>query len=379
MGRSILLSLLLLPALLQGQLHVKITVTAPPPVAANASVYIAGTFNNWMPADPLTKLVKGDDGRFVINFNGSPAGQYVFKFTCGSWQTVETTADGKDIGNREINITTDTSLYFTVAARKNATAATAPMKQHTASKNVHIIDTSFAIPQLNRTRRIWIYLPNDYATSTKRYPVLYMHDGQNLFDEATAFAGEWGVDESLDAVMNGCIVVGIDNGGDKRMSEYNPNDNDKYGKGEGKEYLAFIVENLKPHIDKQYRTQKDKQHTWMAGSSMGGLITFYAGLYYPDVFGGLGVFSPSFWIAPMLHQQIEETAKRSHGRQAYYFYAGTQEGKQMVPDMHGIATQFKQLVNPPMKIDVNPDGKHNEATWKTIFPVFYQWMISSKE
>ena len=125
-----------------------------------------------------------------------------------------------------------------------------------------------------------------------------MHDGQNLFDKATSFAGEWGIDEAMDSIKNACIVVGIDNGGLKRMYEYNPNDTKQYGRGEGRAYLAFIVNNLKPFIDKKYRTLPGKQYTWMAGSSMGGLITFYAGLYYPQVFGGLGVFSPSFWIAP---------------------------------------------------------------------------------
>jgi len=377
MTRILIFFLSALPASLFAQFKVTIVVAAPAPVTSSA-VYIAGGFNNWMPSDPLTKMSRDNDGRFVIHFNGSPGGKYEFKFTCGSWQTVETSADGKDIGNREISIASDTTLYFTVAAWKNETTAS-PMKQHTASKNVHVIDTSFKMLHLDRTRRIWIYLPADYATSGKRYPVLYMHDGQNLFDEATSFAGEWSVDETMDSITNACIVVGIDNGGAKRMNEYNPNDTEKYGKGEGKEYLAFIAEVLKPHIDKQYRTMKDKQHTWMAGSSMGGLITFYAGLYYPNIFGGLGVFSPSFWIVPDLNKQIEEQQKSAaHGKQSWYFYAGAQESKQMVPDMQSVALQLKELTRPDIKVDINPDGKHNEPTWKKIFPAFYQWLVSTK-
>jgi predicted alpha/beta superfamily hydrolase len=373
MARILLFILSVLPVSLLGQFKVTIIVAAPAPITSS-NIYIAGGFNNWMPNDPLTKLSTADDGKFVIRFSGSSGGKYEFKFTCGSWQTVETAGDGKDVGNREIVIGSDTTLYFTVAAWK--TTAASSMKQHTTSKNVQIIDTSFMMPQLGRTRRIWIYLPTGYASSSKRYPVLYMHDGQNLFDEATAFSGEWSVDEAMDSVANACIVVGIDNGGSKRMNEYNPNDTEKYGKGEGKEYLAFIVETLKPYIDKQYRTIKDKQHTWMAGSSMGGLITFYAGLYYPNIFGGLGVFSPSFGIVPDLPKQIEAQEKKAaHGKQSWYFYAGAQESKQMVPDMHSVAMQLQHLTKPDVKIDVNPAGKHNEPTWKAVFPAFYSWLV----
>src|SRR6185436_17362584 len=97
-----------------------------------------------------------------------------------------------------------------------------------------------------------LYLPKGYKQSKKRYPVLYMHDGQNLFDDSTSFSGEWKVDETLDLLENPCIVVGIDNGGLKRMNEYNPHDTEQFGKGEGHQYLEFIAKTLKPYIDKKY-------------------------------------------------------------------------------------------------------------------------------
>src|SRR4028118_1160322 len=108
-------------------------------------------------------------------------------------------------------------------------------KRRTASKNVHILDTSFPISILDRTRRIWLYLPRSYATSKKKYRVLYMHDGQNLFDDSTSFSGEWEVDETMDKMSDPCIVVGIDNGGVKRMNEYNPHPIEEFGKGEGRQ------------------------------------------------------------------------------------------------------------------------------------------------
>jgi predicted alpha/beta superfamily hydrolase len=116
-----------------------------------------------------------------------------------------------------------------------------------------------------------------------------MHDGQNVFDEATSAYGEWGVDEALDTLgtrYKEIMVVAIDNSGDKRINEYSPYDMEKYGKGEGDQYVDFLVQTLKPYIDKHYRTKKDEKNTFIAGSSMGGLISFYAILKYPKVFGG---------------------------------------------------------------------------------------------
>jgi predicted alpha/beta superfamily hydrolase len=141
--------------------------------------------------------------------------------------------------------------------------------------NVYILDTAFYMPQLGRYRRIWLYLPPDYHTSTRHYPVLYMHDGQNLFQEWSAFGEEWGVDETIDAMERKCIVVGVDNGGEHRLREYKLHDDEEFGKGEGRPYLAFLVETLKPFIDRSYRTKTGREHTWIAGSSMGGLISLW--------------------------------------------------------------------------------------------------------
>ncbi len=161
---------------------------------------------------------------------------------------------------------------------------------------------SFIIPQLNRERRIWMYLPPDYEVSNEAYPVVYMHDAQNLFDETTSYSGEWSVDETLDRLFKDknlkLIVVGIDNGGEKRLDEYSPWKNEKYGGGEGDAYLDFVVNTLKPYIDNNFNTLKDKTNTAIIGSSMGGLISHYAALKYPEVFGKIGVYSPAFWFSP---------------------------------------------------------------------------------
>src|SRR5215217_4336164 len=145
---------------------------------------------------------------------------------------------------------------------------------------VEIIDSEFYMPQLDRTRRIWAYLPEGYYSSEDRYPVIYMHDGQNLFENATAAEEEWYLDENMTAIHAQCIIIGIDNGEEKRATEYNFRDNEKFGCGEGRKYIEFIVETLKPVIDEKLRTLTDREHTHIAGSSLGGLISFYGAMYF---------------------------------------------------------------------------------------------------
>ena len=121
----------------------------------------------------------------------------------------------------------------------------------TAATNVSIIQKEFVIPQLNtKPYKVWVYLPPNYQTSTKKYPVIYMHDGQNLFDDKTSFIGEWNVDETLNELYKntgkGFIVVGIENGGEERINEYTPWPHEEYGGGKGSIYIDFIVNTLKP-------------------------------------------------------------------------------------------------------------------------------------
>ena len=179
---------------------------------------------------------------------------------------------------------------------------------HTATNQVYILDSNFSMwNYLPRTRRIWIYLPRSYSTDVNRtYPVLYAHDGQNLFDRATSFSGEWQMDESLDRLSKNLIVVGIDNGGAERINELTPYPNPEYGGGQADEYLAFIVDKLRPFINLHFRTKIDRDNTAILGSSLGGLCSYYAALKYEDIFGLIGVFSPSFWFTDDIFQLTEK-------------------------------------------------------------------------
>ncbi len=339
-------------------------------------LFIAGNFNSWDPADKKFEFAPDSSGIAKVTVL-LPGGDYEYKFTRGSWDKVETSGNGKGIANRSLHVTSDLVVNVDVEGWSDDFTSAIPSIKHSASLNVKIIDTAFFIPQLKRYRRIWIYLPSNYEHSKKHYAVLYMHDAQNLFDNFTSYSGEWGIDEYLDSIstLHGkeVIVVGIDNGLTKRMSEYNPYSFQQFGKGEGDKYVDFLVKTLKPFIDKHYKTLPGKENTYIAGSSMGGLISLYAILKYPSVYGGAGIFSPAFWTASGIDSMIDSMAKYVHGK--LFFYAGGKEGESMIPDMKRIEKEIKATSSSSLKEVIDDDAKHNETAWRKYFPAFYKWAI----
>ena len=174
----------------------------------------------------------------------------------------------------------------------------------TALSNNLRLHTAETLPLLRAARNLVIFVPPGYdSEEERRYPVLYLHDGQNLFDPKTAFLGnDWGLAEVAEEMIQTSriepvIIVGIYNGGEDRIREYTPV-RDRRGNGGGaRAYGKWIVQDLKPFIDREYRTLPDKMNTGLGGSSLGGLVTLYLGLQYPRVFGKLIVMSPSIWWA----------------------------------------------------------------------------------
>ena len=253
-------------------------------------------------------------------------------------------------------------------------------KKSTAAENVHIISEKFEIPQLNTTRRIWIYLPPNYKNSTKKYPVMYLHDGQNLFDDQTSYAGEWQIDETLNRMTKGkslaTIVVGIDHGDEKRIEELSPFKNEKYGGGKGDLYLQFIIENLKPYIDKNYRTKSSKKFTTLGGSSLGALISVYGAVKYPDVFGKVLAFSPAFWFNSKELNDYIAAQKINLQNQKYYFIQGKFEDEGMDLETQKVIDQLKDKKVKASQIYFIEDekGKHNEFFWRRAFPEAFLWL-----
>jgi len=348
----------------------------------NTSIYISGDFEGWTGGEDSYKLTKKEN-TYVITLQAEK-GTINFKFTQGSWDTEERDLEGKQIDNRSYTIE---KINDTVRVKILNWDKSINSLESTKASNVLVLPKEFEIPQLNRTRRVWMYLPPNYKTSNQSFPVIYMHDGQNLFDNGTSYSGEWEVDETLNKLFKekntSFIVVAVDNGKDKRLDEYSPWENEKYGGGEGDAYLEFMVKTLKPYIDSHYKTLTDKANTAIIGSSMGGLISHYAGLKYPSVFGKVGVYSPSFWIAPEVFD-----FSRTHGNirdtKMYFLAGGKEEGNtsfneisRTVKDMNSMIEVLKQtgFSAKNIKSNVVPEGKHNEKLWRNSFEETVLWLF----
>ncbi|AOW22084.1 alpha/beta hydrolase [Urechidicola croceus] len=256
-------------------------------------------------------------------------------------------------------------------------------KKSTSSKNVSIIKKEFLIPELNNiSHKIWVYLPPNYHKTSKKYPVIYMHDAQNLFDNATSFIGEWQVDETLNSIYEksdkGFIIVGIENGGSERINEYTPWKHEKYGGGKGAIYIDFIVKTLKPYIDSEYRTKPQRKHTGLIGSSLGGLISYYGGLKYPTVFGKIGALSSSFWFSDEVINFTKEYGNQK--KLKLYLLVGGQEGENVEEDTKKMEKLLLNTGFKPknLKTKVNPKGQHNEAFWKSEFSEVINWLYKIK-
>lgn len=246
----------------------------------------------------------------------------------------------------------------------------------TSTAQANVSDFSIHMPQLNRERTIRIYLPPNYQQSKKHYPVIYMHDAQNLFDDATSYVGEWGVDETLNKLYSeidfGVIVVGIDHGDEFRVNELKPFNDPKYGKGEGEQYVDFIVHTLMPYIEQHYRVSKHKNYTAMIGSSLGGLITLYAAQRYPDKFGKIGVFSPAYWIAKELKNEVAENPMANDV--TIYSIMGEKEGEKMIEHFNSFNQVLRTQVNRFFS-EITPNAEHNEAYWRSEFEDAIRWLF----
>ncbi len=232
-------------------------------------------------------------------------------------------------------------------------------------------------PELGNVRDVYVYLPPDYEHEVRRYPVVYMHDGQNLFDTGTAFGHPWRVEEAvISAARLGqpSIVVGVPNAGPDRIAEYSPFDDPRHGGGRGDAYLDFLAHTLKPMIDQRYRTLRERRWTGIAGSSMGGLISLYAAVTRPETYGFAGVLSPSIWFAgqaimPVVRQTVEELGGLSEPPRIY-LDAGAREGGMTLENARRvrdllIAGGFR--VGTDLRWVEDPGGAHDELAWGRRF------------
>lgn len=272
------------------------------------------------------------------------------------------------------------TILLSGCSENSAAIAASAAKPSTAQANVSLMAEQLAIPGLDRMRKIRIYVPPNYANSDKRYPVLYMHDGQNLFDTATAYAGEWKVDETMNALSKtgklDLIVVGIDNGETKRMTELNPWSSVQFGAPEGKQYVEFIVNVVKPLIDKKYRSKPDRTNTAIMGSSMGGLISHYALNQYPHIFSKAGIYSPAYWIANPSYDFIASKPAAKDAR--LYLASGEIEGGSQVPDVQRAYAAILKAGHPGSNVSLKivAGAEHNEKFWSGDFEQAVLWLFA---
>ena len=271
-------------------------------------------------------------------------------------------------------------LAAVVLAGALATACSSE-RAPSAGPGVRVLQPALEMPGLDRSRTLRLYLPPGYDGGNARYPVIYMADGQNLFDDATSYAGEWGVDESMDELARCCgfeaIVVGIDHGGERRMNELSPWPNPGHGVAEGEAYLRFVVEVVKPFIDRSYRTRPGPADTAIIGSSMGGLAAHYALLARPDVFGRAGVLSPSYWFSERAFDLAGSADVPADAR--VFLYVGGAEGDRMVPDTERMHRLLRARLGERVVLEVAPEARHHEAAWRTAFPRVVRWLFEAPE
>lgn len=330
------------------------------------TIFLASSINNWSTNNKSFAFAMNSKGKLSLTVNSS-VDSFEYKLCRGSWEMVEVDSLGRTTRNRFYSTKLGNNVKIKVLGWKDLSPKPKPI----ISKGVSFMPNNLEAPQLTRIPIIRMYFPPDYS-SGRRFPVIYMHDGQNLFDETTSFSGEWHVDEILDSLYKyhqfSCIVVGIYNGGTKRLDEYSPWKNDSLGLGgEGDKYAKFIVKTLKPFIDSHYRTLSDRENTAVMGSSMGGLISLYIALEYPDVFGKAGIFSPSLWFSPKSFELIQK--HKTNKLQKFYLLAGAKEGYSTVPDIVKADSLLKKsgLDEDYLKCKISKNGEHNEWFWSEEF------------
>ena len=254
---------------------------------------------------------------------------------------------------------------------------------------------SFHSRVLNNDRDVIVYLPPGYDANRKApYSVLYLHDGQNLFDGATSFipGQEWRVDETAQSLITAgkiepLIIVGVYNTGAQRINEYTPAEDPKYKAG-GKAdlYGRMLVEELKPFIDATYRTRPDAEHTGLGGSSLGGLVSLYLGLKYPNVFSRLAVVSPSVWWAnkQIVHYTAALTKKP---RLRIWLDIGAREGrdaKEAQETLDGARLLRDTLIKEgwingkDLKYFEAADAEHNERAWAARTASILEFLFPKK-
>jgi predicted alpha/beta superfamily hydrolase len=355
---------------LSAQIVIRVT-SVPLGTPANTRIYVAGDFNQWNYNDSTTLLTRQVDGTYTVKIKAPEIASMDYKFHRGEGRIMEGNADGSPCRNHIL-----TYIRKPVAVNTQILGWEKEPLKTTADENVRILFTDFPAPQLKQSKRIWLYLPPNYETDVdKKFPVLYMHNGQHLFSVDENGGYEWKIDETLNALAakgdRGCIVVGID-GQANSTAEFTPWTN--LPNAQGRAYADFIVNNLKPWIDAHFRTKSDRRNTGIGGSLMAGSMALFMAAEYQNVFSKALIFSPDFSYSDSCFAHIKQRGKQKTMR--YYIVSGSDEGvtktadiDKMVATIKGIGHNFEEV-----KAVKKIDGEATEWFWSREFANAYKWL-----
>ena len=363
------------------QAHKTLTINLTSLKEDDRPVYIAGDFNGWNAQGAEYMLIK-KDSQYQIDLSlPSELTQIAFKFTRGGWENGEIDKHGNITPNRIA--ATDAGSVDAIVERWRTNWS--PFKKEYLPI-IKLVSDAFEIPQLHKTRRVWALLPHDYDKDDQHYPVLYLQDAQNLFNESSEF-GNWEIDKKLSILAEygwgDVIIVAVEHGEEDRAREYTLGPNKVLEGSEGKKMIRFMADTLKTYIDQNYRTLPGRETTGIGGSSLGGLISIYAGFLYPEVYSKLMIFSPSLWAAPNLNFPMLPLLAPFVSR--VYMYAGDNESAHLVTHVKSFVSRMQEQVaniaaELVFKTSIRPGGQHNEFYWAQEFPRALEWLFfDSKE
>lgn len=381
---ALLLALLLGVAVNASAVTVTFRVTVPESTPEGDTVYITGLFQNWNPGDPDWALTPEGGNVHSITSEFETGSSIQFKFTRGSWDTVEKGPSGEEIVNRVLTLNESRTYELNVPRW----ADTSDVETRTLTGDV----TEHTVPGLLDGRRVWVYLPPGYHEGDERHPVHYMLDGQNVFDVSTSFVGEWEVDETCERLiaagdMRPIIVVALDNGGGDRVHEYTPTvDPGRNAGGGAAEHFEAIVGTLKPWVEANYRVKTGPDDTGFSGSSLGGLMSLYAALHHGDVFGRIGAISPSIWWDDHVILDMVDSMPKPAVR--LWADMGTDEGSTQQNDqayVDDLELLKQKLIakgfveNEDLVVFVDPGARHNEQSWSQRYDEVLKYLYPPEQ
>lgn len=343
----------------------------PENTPAGASIYISGDFNGWFPDVEFFRAEEKTNGVYEITLRNISAEKFQYKFTRGSWDNSECGKNGAVLKNREFKWNGEQVIKVKIQGWEDI--------QNTRSQNVFLLTEKFFIPKLNIFRKIWLYLPPDYHVSTKKYPVLYMLDAQELFDAVYASNGEWAVDKTLNKFYTngypGAIVVGIESEPNTRSKELASDYSSGTASSDAEYFADFITNRLKPYIDKYYRTQPEAENTGIFGSTEAATFSLNLVLKHNSIFRKAGVFSPCNILNKNIIQFLSTT--QIHPNTKIIFTAGLVSEKKTVQEIQELLHIFSinGLRGNNIKFEPKIDGKPEAWFWKREFPQAFLWLF----